>query len=128
VPRAYAARAACCGSSPEQRSTCSPTGPVLTPCDRDCPGQLAQTRPTGTRTRPARTGGVAWAGSVPGRDGIHVAAAGQCLGAEDAGEQSPPGAGVCLSEDGLEVILDRVLGHEHQLGDVPGGRAGGDMA
>jgi hypothetical protein len=105
-----------------------PAGPALTPCDRDCPGQLAQTRPTGTRTHPARTGGVAWAGSVPGRDGIHVAAAGQCLGAEDAGEQSPPGAGVCLGEDGLEVILDRVLGHEHQLGDVPGGRAGGDMA
>jgi hypothetical protein len=26
------------------------------------------------------------------------------------------------------MILDRVLGHEHQLGDVSGGRAGGDMA
>jgi hypothetical protein len=36
--------------------------------------------------------------------------------------------GARLGEDRLEVILHRVLGHEHQPGDVAGGRPGDDVA
>ena len=49
------------------------------------------------------------------------------LGSKDPGEQCPPGTRVRLGEDGLEVILDRVLGQEHQPRDVTGRRASDDM-
>jgi trehalose 2-sulfotransferase len=49
------------------------------------------------------------------------------LGSKDPGEQCPPGARVRLGEDGLEVILHRVLGQEHQPRDVTGRRASDDM-
>jgi hypothetical protein len=76
---------------------------------------------------PARARGVALVRVNPGWTDLRYTP-GRGLGPEDAGEQGPPGAGVRLGEDGLEMILDRVLGHEHQLGDVPSRRAGDDMA